>query len=309
MKNEISVRSRRTFLRDTGMVTGFSLLSAMLPSSLLAATAERKNKVLVSGHLWVYASKFPPNWDCTPVLDTVFSDFKYAGLSGVEVMESNLRHDDAVQRFGELIQKYSLPLTGSSYNADMWNKDRAQEILEDVTMVVERLRKLGASTFGITVGDAERLKTEKELDAQADVLKGIISICAKNNIQPNLHNHSYEVKDGLHDLKGTLARIPGVNLGPDLNWLIRGGVDPVWFIETYGKQIVYLHIRDQYQTGKWTEYLGQGATDFPAIAAALEKVNFKGRAAIELAFDAEPEHPLKEDWKTSRQYVAKTFGW
>jgi sugar phosphate isomerase/epimerase len=309
MKKDINSSSRRDFLRVTGSATGLSLLASLLPIELFSATVMPKGKVLVSGHLWVYASKFPPDWDCTPVLDTVFSDFKYAGLSGVEVMETNLRHDDAVQHFSELIEKYNMPLTGSSYNADMWNKDRAQQILEDVSMIVERLAKLGASTFGITVGDAQRLKTEKELDAQADVLTGIIKICNKNRIQPNLHNHTFEVKDGLHDLKGTLARIPGVNLGPDLNWLIRAGVDPVWFIETYGKQIVYLHIRDQYSSGKWTEYLGQGATDFPAIAAALKKVDFNGRAAIELAFDTEPQHPLKEDWKISRQYVRGTFGW
>jgi sugar phosphate isomerase/epimerase len=298
--------SRRSFIKATGYVSGVVMLGNMLPHNLFAAP---KSKVPVSGHLWVYASRYPPDWDCTPILDTVFSDFKYAGLAGVEVMESNMRRKDTVSRFTELIQKHSLPLTGSSYNADIWDKTKKQQILEDVTMIVERLHQLGASTFGITVGDAGRLKTEEELDAQANLLKEIVQVCNKNKIVGNLHNHTFEVKDGLHDLKGTLARIPGISLGPDLNWLIRGGVDPVWFIETYGHQMVYMHIRDQYANGKWTEYVGQGVTNFPAIVKALKKVNFKGRAAIELAFDADPVNPVREDWKTSRQYVAKVFGW
>ena len=166
---------------------------------------------------------------------------------------------------------------------------------------------LNASTFGITVGDAGRPKTEDELDAQADLLKDIFKVCKDNKIQPNLHNHTFEVNNGMHDLKGTLARIPDANLGPDLNWLIRGGVDPVWFIETYGHQMVYMHIRDQYANGKWTEYLGQGVTDFPAIVKALNKVNFKGRAAIELAFDAPPVNAVKDDWKTSRAICKKSI--
>ncbi|MBC7722893.1 MAG: sugar phosphate isomerase/epimerase, partial [Pedobacter sp.] len=143
------------------------------------------------------------------------------------------------------------------------------------------------------------------------LLKKILVICSDNGIEANLHNHTYEVENAMHDLKGTLARIPDIKLGPDLNWLIRAGINPVHFINTYGKQIVYLHIRDQYANGKWTEYLGQGVTDFPAIAKALKAQDFKGNCAVELAFekDFKPTNPLKEDWKLSRQYVKKTFGW
>ncbi len=56
----------------------------------------------------------------------------------------------------------------------------------------------------------------------------------------NLHNHTYEVENELYDLKGTLARIPGIKLGPDLNWLVRAGVDPAGFIRRFGKQIVFM---------------------------------------------------------------------
>ena len=301
--------SRRRFIKTSGYGAAAIAGSGLLSESLYADVAGNKNTVPLSGHLWVYASKYPPEWDCTPILDQVFSDFKYAGMEGLEVMEANLRHPDAVAHFKELIQKYELPVTGSSYNGEMWNKAKKQVILDDISLIIDRLHQLGASTLGITVGDAGRKKTEDELDAQADLVKAIIKVCEASNIQYNLHNHTFEVNNGMYDLKGTMARIPGVELGPDLNWLVRGGVDPVWFIKTYGHQMVYMHIRDQYADGKWTEYVGQGVTDFPAIAAALKEVNFKGRAAIELAFDTPPVNPLKDDWKTSRQYLNRVFGW
>jgi len=300
--------SRRGFLKASAFIAGATLVGGVYPEKLLGQNIFKKG-ISVSGHLWVYASKYPPNWDCTPVLEQVFQDFKYAGIEGVELMEPNLKHDNAVSRMKELIQKYKLPVTGTSYNGEMWNREKQQQILEDVELVVERLHQLGGSTFGISVGDAKRVKTEPELDAQAELLKKILQVCDKNKVQANLHNHTYEVVNNLHDLKGTLARIPEIKLGPDLNWLVRGGVDPVWFINTYGKQMVYLHIRDQKADGKWTEAVGEGVTDFPAIAAALQKVNFKGRAAIELAFDNPPVNPVKEEWKKSRDYVAKVFGW
>jgi sugar phosphate isomerase/epimerase len=308
-QNSLDNYSRRRFIKHSGYAAAALTAGSFLTNKLFAADNRHKNKVPISGHLWVYASRYPPDWDCTLILDTVWSDFQYAGMEGVEVMEIILRHSDAEQRFTELIQKYSVPLTGTSYYGDMWNKDKHQEILDDVSLIAGKLGRLGGSTFGITVGDAGHVKTEAELDAQADLLKDVFKVCENNKLQPNLHNHTFEVNNGMHDLKGTLARIPDANLGPDLNWLVRGGVDPVWFINTYGHQMVYMHIRDQYADGKWTEYLGQGVTNFPAIAEALHKVNFKGRAAIELAFDAPPVNPVRDDWKTSRQYVKNVFGW
>ena len=191
----------------------------------------------------------------------------------------------------------------------MFNREKQTDILANATLIINRLHQLGGETFGVSAGNAKRLKTKEELDAQAELLRKLIPICEAKGIVLNLHNHTYEVENNLHDLKGTLERIPDIKLGPDLNWMIRGGVDPVWFINTYGKQIVYLHLRDQKASGKWAEAVGEGVTDFQAIAKALSKLNYKGRVAVELAFDEPTTRPLIDTWKMSRQYIQKTFGW
>ncbi len=297
--------SRRAFLNNTKW-----FLTAPLATRAWGAD-NNSFKPIISAHVWVYCSKYPPDWDATRDLEQIFSDLHKAGIEGVELMEVMLRHDDAVEHLTRLSNQYNLPVTGSSYNAPMWDASRHKETLLDVTLVVERLGRLRAKTLGISVGDARHVKTESELDAQADLLRKIVHICSDAGVVPNLHNHTYEVVNGMHDLKGTLARIPDIKLGPDLNWLIRGGVDPVSFIKTYGHQMVYMHIRDQYKDGAWTEYVGQGVTDFPAIAAALRGVDYRGRAAIELAWPEHfvPKNPLAEDWKLSLEYVRRTFGW
>ncbi|MEX2234504.1 MAG: TIM barrel protein [Cyclobacteriaceae bacterium] len=296
-------QTRREFLKTSGSLGGATLLSSFLGG------CSGNGNVRVNGHLWIYASKFPPNWDSTPVLDQVFSDFKYAGIEGVELMEVNLRHNEAMSNIGALIEKYELPVTGSSYGGNMWDQTQHQKILEDVELVVGRLHQLGGTNFGITVGNARRKKTEDELDAQAEILKKILLICDRKDVIANMHNHTFEVENDLHDLKGTISRVPELKLGPDLNWLIRGGVNPVDFIRTYGKQMVYMHIRDQNADDKWTEYVGEGVTDFPAIASALQEIDFRGEAAIELAADIPPVNPMKENWKKSREYVRQIFGW
>lgn len=302
---------RRTFIKNSSLGLGALFL---VPQLAIASCTSPSQAIPINAHLWVYASKFPPNWDPTPVLDTIFSDLSYAGIQGLELMEGPLRHDDAVTRLNELIKKHQVPVSGSSYGVgfNMWDASQHKAILEDIQVVVPRLAQVGGKTFGISVGGKkDGLKTAKELDDQAAILTKVRAICNDNGIEANLHNHTYEVENDMHDLKNTLQRIPDFKLGPDINWLIRAGVDPVDFINTYGSQIVYLHLRDEYADGTWSEYVGQGDTNFTPIAEALKNANFSGQAAIELAFpnDFTPSNALKDDWKMSKEFIQKTFGW
>ncbi|HSJ66098.1 MAG TPA: sugar phosphate isomerase/epimerase [Anditalea sp.] len=303
MKNN---NSRRGFLKKCG---GLMAISAFSSPIEIFGLSYPKKEVILSGHVWLYASKFPPDWDCTPIIEEAFRDFRKAGLKGMELMESNLRDHRRIPLLKELINKYKVPVTGCSYYGDMWNKEKKEQILEDVELVTSHLQKLGGSTFGITVGDAGRKKTENELDSQGDLLMEIMEVCSKRDIVPNLHNHTFEMDYNLNDFLGTIARVPDLKLGPDINWLMRAGIDPVWFIEKYGHKMVYLHLRDQDKNGKWTRSLGEGVTDFKGIAKALTKVDFSGRAAIELAFETPPTGSVTEEWIKSRKFVTKVFSW
>lgn len=268
------------------------------------------NKVTVGAHVWVYAAK-QPQYDVTPVLPQIFADLKYADIDGVELMHNVLRKTETVEQIRALSKEHNLPVIGTSFSGNMWDRNQHQTVLEDAQLVINNLASLNGKTFGITVGRAPAKKTEKQLDDQADLLRKVIAFAQQNGIEPNLHNHTYEVENDLHDLKGTLARIPDAKLGPDLNWLLRGGVDPVWFIKQYGKQIVFLHLRDQYKDGRWSQALGEGDMDYPAIAKALKDTNFKGTAVIELAHenDFKTTRPLKETWKISRKFVKNALSY
>jgi sugar phosphate isomerase/epimerase len=301
-RDSSSVLTRRCFIKASvlaplsGCTSGLHFLSG--------------KKVKVGAHIWVYAAK-RPQYDVTPVLPQIFADLKYAGFDGVELMHDVLRKDETVEQIAELSQKHDLPIIGTSFYGDMWDRSQHQAVFDDAKLVIKNLAVLGGTTFGISVGSALTKKTEQQLDDQVELLRRVMAVAKANGIESNLHNHTYEVVDGLHDLKGTLARIPDAKLGPDLNWLVRGGVDPVWFIRRYGRQIVFLHLRNQYKNGRWSESLGEGDMDYPAIAKALRETKFNGTAVIELAHerDFEITRPLRESWKLSREYVRDVLGY
>ena len=303
--------NRRRFL-GSGMATVLTVAAGGILGSSCRSTqsdARSEKKVLVGGHPWVYAAT-QPKYDIYPVLDRIFADMSYAGLDGIELMHTALRYPDAVERIAALSNKHNLPVIGTSFGGAMWDRDQHEAVFEDARIVVTRLAKLGGRTLGTSVGKAPQIKTAEQLDAQAELLRRIMNLCRDNGVELNLHNHTYEVEDDMHDLRGTLARIPEVKLGPDLNWLVRGGVDPVDFIEAFGDSIVFLHIRDQNADGTWSEAVGEGDMDYVAIGKALHASRFSGDAVIELAHEGnfKPTRPLRDSLRMSRTYVRKTLG-
>ena len=304
--------SRRSFLRSTILAVAaagsISSLSSLSPA--VAKTTERKRKVVIAAHPWVYAASLP-GYDITPVLEQIFSDMRYAGMDAIELMHEALSHPDSVERIGELSQKYSLPVLGASFVEDMWDKSKHDANLEYAQTIITRIEKLGGRTLGTSVGATSQKKTPEQLDAQAEILREIIAFGNEHGVVLNLHNHTYEVRDNEYDLNGTLARIPNVKLGPDLNWLVRAGIDPVDFIRRHSDQIVFMHLRDQKAEGTWPEAMGEGITDYVAIGKELHKINYSGDAAIELAHEKsfQRTRPLRDSLKMSREYVRRTMGY
>ena len=266
-------------------------------------------KVTVGAHPWVYAAT-QPQCDICPILDRVFADMAYAGLDGIELMHTALRPDDAVARIRELSARYSLPVIGTSFGGNMWNRDEHESVMADAELVVTRLAQVGGRTLGVSVGRTPSPKTVEQLDVQADLLRSILSLAAANGVVLNLHNHTYEVENGLHDLRGTLERLPDVRLGPDLNWLLRGGVDPVEFLREFGDRIVFLHLRDEHADGRWSEAVGEGDMDYAAIGSVLREIEFSGDAVIELAHERDftPTRDLRDSLRRSRDYVLQALG-
>src|SRR5664279_375041 len=301
--------NRRRFIQNTSLsLLALSLSHAGKSNPLFNENA--KKKITVGAHVWVYAASMP-GYDVSPILGQIFSDMAYAGFDGVETMEHPLRSAVYTKQIKELIDQYKIKLIGSSYGADMWNKDKQNQIYEDVDLIFTNMATLGARTFGISVGEpAGRKKTENEFDNQAELLKKIVALGEKKGIVPNLHNHTAEVENNMYDLRGTLKRIPDMKLGPDLNWLLRAGINPVDFLKQYKKQIVFMHLRDQLANGKWPESMGEGNVNFKEIGDVLREIHFEGDATIELAHENGfvRTRPLKESLKMSRDFMRKTMG-
>jgi len=100
-----------------------------------------------------------------------------------------------------------------------------------------------------------------------------------------------------------------LGLGPDLDWVSRGGVDPEDFLQRYGNRINYTHLRDN-KNGRWTEALGEGDVDYASLARTLKEIDFDGWIVVELAHekDFERTRSIGESLRISREHLRKTMG-
>ncbi len=139
MNHHMKPNNRRSFIKKTGLILA---ATSMVPAHIFGTSAgfDDVKKVPINAYLWVYASKFMPNWDCSPILDTVFSDLNDAGIHGLELMEANLRHDNSVKNLNDLLQEVTF--------------------LSDLLFFsffppfpfLSRLKAVDGKTFGISVG-------------------------------------------------------------------------------------------------------------------------------------------------------------
>nr|AGU11237.1 Xylose isomerase-like TIM barrel [uncultured organism] len=97
------------------------------------------------------------------------------------------------------------------------------------------------------------------------------------------HNHDFEFKtlaDGSTPQEQIFAGGPDLAWEADIAWVIRGGADPMAWIESYGKRIRAVHVKDIAPAGEnvdedgWAD-VGHGTVDWKGLMAALRQTPAK----------------------------------
>ncbi|NGN42818.1 sugar phosphate isomerase/epimerase [Mesorhizobium sp. CGMCC 1.15528] len=91
------------------------------------------------------------------------------------------------------------------------------------------------------------------------------------------HNHDFEfaaLSDGSVPLTHILEAAPDIGWEADIAWIVRGGADPMAWIEKYGSRIIAVHVKDIARSGEgldedgWSD-VGHGTIDWRALTAVL----------------------------------------
>lgn len=93
------------------------------------------------------------------------------------------------------------------------------------------------------------------------------------------HNHDFEFRpaeDGSIPQEVMLETAPDLSWEADVAWIVRGGAEPLIWIERYGERISAVHIKDIAPAGGnadedgWAD-VGHGSVDWPKLMATLRE--------------------------------------
>ena len=97
------------------------------------------------------------------------------------------------------------------------------------------------------------------------------------------HNHDFEfvtLNDGSTAQEQILAGGPDLEWEADIAWIIRGNADPLAWINSYGKRITAVHVKDIAPAGQnadedgWAD-VGHGTVDWKGLVDALKTTAVK----------------------------------
>jgi sugar phosphate isomerase/epimerase len=93
------------------------------------------------------------------------------------------------------------------------------------------------------------------------------------------HNHHFEFEklpDGSVPMTAILEAAPGIGWEIDVAWVVRGGADPLEWIDRHGRRITAVHVKDIAPKGEnadedgWAD-VGHGTIDWKTIMKALRE--------------------------------------
>ena len=264
-------------------------------------------KYRIGAHPYIFVQY---GYDFEKQFDRVFEIIAEAGYQAIELHSPMLHVENWKERINEALSRTGLGLIGASSGQSMWDIDQYDKIISDMDDYSNRLAAFDNVTCGTSCGgkryadrtDAENAQTVKVWTELGEMFRS-------KGVTLNYHTHG----EPMEDIRLVIENVPSdlVALGPDLDWLRVGGVDPVEFIRKYADRLIMLHIRDYHTGGDRTEALGEGDADYKNLASVLDEIGFQGEFVVELAIPSgkEPTQPVEELLKASRDHLHETIGW
>jgi inosose dehydratase len=303
--------SRRTFLKHAGLAA-----AALAAGAAGRAQGEEKPMLHVATNEYPWGTFYAregKNFGADP--DAGLAAVKAAGLDGFEPLARDAAHAASLV---PLVAKHGLAMRSLYVNSTLHEADAAEKSIAGVLAIAEKAKPAGTRIIvtnpsPIKWGGPDS-KSDEQLRTQAKALEALGSRLKDIGMTLSYHYHEAELRNAArefhHMLAGTDPAL--VTLCMDAHWTYRGsGNSAVAVMDVarlYGPRITELHLR-QSAGGTWTEALGEGDIDYPALAAYLAGQGVKPHIVVEQA--VEKGSPQTMDavaaHKASAAYARKVF--
>jgi sugar phosphate isomerase/epimerase len=247
-------------------------------------------------------------YDLNRQLDEIFDTVASAGYAAIELHTPFFAVDGWYERIQAALKRTGLGLVGGSHGQPMWDSARYEAIIATMDDYSDRLARFGRVMCGVSCsGKRMADRTPAENEQAVRVWMELGEMFRRKGVVLNYHTHG----EPIEDVRLVVERVPAeiLPLGPDLDWLRVGGIDPEAFVREHAARLAMLHIRDYHLGGDRTEALGEGDADYRRLGRVLAEIGFSGELVVELAIPSgqQPTRPITELLEVSRAHLRETL--
>jgi len=241
-------------------------------------------------------------------------DIAALGFPGIQLRSNVLKEFASSAELRALLEKHQLKMVALSSGGVRIDPAVEAEEIAKHTANAKFVHDVGGLYLQVT---DERPKDRAVTSADYARLGKLITEIGKRTadlgISLGYHNHMGTLGQSPEEveqiLQATDPRYAKLEL--DVAHYFQGRGDPAKAIEKYAERLLFLHIKDveslppsekAQRPYRFVE-LGRGRVDLPAVFAALQKVNFRGWAIVELDGVPDKSRTPKECAEISKKYL------
>jgi inosose dehydratase len=300
--------SRRQFLGAAGAAAAGSLLGAPgLGAAASPAPAEIR---------WGYAA-ITWNGNDRQAID----DISDLGFPGIQLRANSIAEfSGSAQAVRDLLDQHQLKLVALS-SGDLDVDAAAESQLALHTGHAKFLHDAGGEYLQVIGAlPKNRVIVDDDYANMGHLLTELGKRTADMGVKVGFHNHMFSLGQGPGEVDKIFAAVDPryAKLELDVAHYWAAGGDPAKAIEEYRDRLLFMHIKDvvdvvpSQDSGnhayRFVE-LGQGKVDLPAVFAALQEIEFRGWAVIELDGPTDPSRTPKQSAAISKAYVEQKLGY
>jgi inosose dehydratase len=315
---------RRDFLRDIGTVTAMTAVSTVPFEKVLAVQPLYPPMDLsyfdtpitpAAADLHVgYASITWGGNDRQAI-----EDIAALGFHGIQLRANAVKEFDSSGQLRELLEKNRLKMVAlSSGGVSIDPAVEAEEIAKH-TANARFVHDVGGLYLQVTdQRPKERAITSADYGRLGRLITGIGKRTADLGVSLGYHNHMGSLGERPEEVDQILQAVDPryAKLELDVAHYFQGGGDPAEAIKKYHDRLLFLHIKDveplpdganAKRPYRFVE-LGRGRVNLPAVLDALNGVNFRGWAVVELDAVPDKARTPKDSAAISKKYLEEKLG-
>ncbi len=283
--------TRRQFLKQTGFAATTAFAATTGIANHAAEDAPRAELYLsTNAYSWnVFYQREGKNFGA--LLSEGLAEVKAAGLNGFEPSAGSV---EDVENLAPVLSQKGLEMRSLYVNSTLHTPAEAEKSLMHIMAIARAAKAVGTRIIVTNPNPIQWGGTEAKDDLQLRVQAGALERLGRAlqglGLTLAYHNHDMELRQAArefhHMMVGTDPRL--VHLCLDAHWIYRGSGDSqvalMDVVKLYGGRVAEVHLR-QSEKGIWSETLGPGDIDYPALAAALQEAGAHPHLVLEIAVE------------------------